>query len=242
MQFNPSKCNILSISRLPPFHIFFSLCGTILQHVNEANHFGVNINDDLHWSKLVQNITYKGPSKASSTLGRLRRKLSSCPSKLREQAYISLIRSGLEYCVGIWDPRLDKDIQLLESVERRAVQFVVQDYRRYSSVASYLKDLNCTPLKDRWRDIRLSLLYKIVTGRDAVQAEGTLVPADSHARAQHTHKYRHLRATCNLTLNFFLSIPEWNSLSKTCVLADTTTAFQSRLRCCDNPAGLLASH
>ena len=126
MRFNPSKCTILSLSRSPPLHKFYSLCGTILQHVNEAKYLGVNISDDLHWSKHVQNIA----SKASSTLGLLRRNLYSCPSKLREQAYISFIRSWLEYCAGIWNPHLEKDIQLLESIQRRAARFVVQDYSR----------------------------------------------------------------------------------------------------------------
>ena len=173
------------------------------------------------------------PAKASSTLGLLRRNLSLCPQKLREQAYISLIRSRLEYCAAIWDPHLEKDIQQLEAIQRRAARFVVQDFSRYSSVKSYLNDLKWAPLKDRRRDIRLTFLFKIVTGRVAVQAEGTLLPADSRTRHKHKHKYKHLPATCNQCLNFFFinSIPDWNSLPEACITADTVTAFQSRLRC-----------
>ena len=43
MKFNPSKCTILTISRSPPLHKFYSLCGTILQQVSEAKYLGVNI-------------------------------------------------------------------------------------------------------------------------------------------------------------------------------------------------------
>ena len=57
MKFNPIKCTILSISRSSPLHKFYFLCGTILQHVNKAKYLGVNISDNLHWSKHVQNIT-----------------------------------------------------------------------------------------------------------------------------------------------------------------------------------------
>ena len=229
MKFNPSKCTILTISRSPPLHKFYSLCGTILQQVSEAKYLGVNIREDLHWSKHIQGLA----SKASSTLGLLRRNLSLCPKKLREQAYISLIRSRLEYCAAIWDPHLEKDTQQLEAIQRRAARFVVQDFSRYSSVKSYLNDLKWAPLKDRQRDIRLTFLFKIVTGRVAVQAEGTLLPADSRTRHKHKHKYRHLPATCNQCLNSFFvkTIPDWNSLPEACITADTVTAFQSRLRC-----------
>ena len=82
--------------------------------------------------------------------------------------------------------------------------FVVQDFSRYSSVQSYLNDLKWAPLKDHRRYIRLTFLFKIVTGRVAVQAEGALLPADSRTRHKHKHKYRHLPTTCNQCLNYFL--------------------------------------
>ena len=185
MKFNPSKCTILSISRSPPLHKFYSLCDTILQQVSEAKYLDVNISEDLHWSKHIQGLA----SKASPTLDLLRRNLSLCPQKLREQAYISLIRSRLEYCAAIWDPHLERDTQQLEAIQRRAARFVAQDFSHYSSVQSYLNDLKWAPLKDRRRDIRTTYLFKIVTGRVAEQAEGTLLPADSRTRHKHKHKY-----------------------------------------------------
>ena len=66
---------------------------------------------------------------------------------------------------------------------------VAQDFSHYSSVQSYLNDLKWAPLKDRRRDIRTTYLFKIVTGRVAEQAEGTLLPADSRTRHKHKHKY-----------------------------------------------------
>jgi len=42
MQFNPGKCNILSIYRSIPLHRFYSLCGTVLQNVDEARYLGIN--------------------------------------------------------------------------------------------------------------------------------------------------------------------------------------------------------
>ena len=47
IQFNPGKCNILSISRSNPLHTFYSLCGTVLQNVHEARYLGINSSEDL---------------------------------------------------------------------------------------------------------------------------------------------------------------------------------------------------
>ena len=136
--------------------------------------------------------------KASSTLGLLRRNLSQCPQALREQAYISPIRSHLEYCSAIWDPHVVKDIDSPENIQRHAARFTVQDYSRYTSVSALLKGMDWSSLKDRRRDIRLIFLFKITKGKVAVQAEGSLVTADSHTRKRHDHKYRHLRVCTEL--------------------------------------------
>ena len=228
MKFNPSKCTILSIARSSAMHKFYTLCGTVLLHVNEAKYLGVTLSDDLQWSKHISNLSVK----ASSTLGLLRRNLSQCPQALREQAYISLIKSRLEYCSAIWDPHLVKDIDSLENIQRRAARFTVQDYSRYTSVSALLKDLDWSPLKDRRRDIRLTFLFKIIKGKVAVQAEGSLVTADSRTRKRHDHKYRHLRVCTEQFRNSFFpqTIPEWNSLPDSCVKVDTVAAFKEQLR------------
>jgi len=67
---------------------------------------------------------------------------TKCPQKLRELAYISLIRSKLEYCAAVWDRYLIKDINILEGIQRRPVRLVIQDHSRFTKVSSLVKDLN----------------------------------------------------------------------------------------------------
>ena len=227
MKFNPSKCNILSITRSSAMHKFYTLYGTVLQHVSEANNLVVKLSDDRQCSKHISNLSVK----ASSTLGLLRRNLSQCPQVLREQAYISLIRSCLEYCSAIWDPHLVKDIKSLENIQRRAARFTVRDDSRYSSVSALLKGLDWSPLKDHRRYICLTFLFKI-KGKVAVEAEGSLVAADSRTTKRHDHKYRHVRVLNNSETPFFHKLYRSGTpcLTPACVKVDTVAAFKEQQR------------
>lgn len=229
MKFNPSKCTILTISRsTTPLQRFYSLCGVILSQLDEAKYLGVTISSDLHWSKHIQELS----SKCNSTLGLLRRNLSQCPQKLREQSYLALIRSRLEYCSAVWDPPLKKDITSLEAIQRRAARFTLGDHRRTSSVTSMLKELNWLPLQDRRRDARLALMFQIVKGKVAIPAEDILIEADSRTRRQHGLKFRLLPSHCTQYKNSFYvsTIPRWNNLSEACVNANDVSAFKAQLR------------
>jgi len=104
----------------------------VLQNVHEAKYLRINLSEDLQSGNHNGSIA----AKSSSTLGLPKRNLSKCPQKLREQAYISLIRLRLEYCAAVWDPYLIKDINILEGIQRRAARFVMEDHSRFTNVPS----------------------------------------------------------------------------------------------------------
>ena len=145
---------------------FYTLCGQVLSVVEEAKYLGVLISDYLSWSPHISSIT----GKAASTLGFLRRNLRKCPAQLKERAYIAFVRSTLDYASPIRDPVLKRDINNLEKINRRAARFVTGDYHPISSVSSKLRSLGWSDLKDRRRESRLALLFKIVNGEVAVSA------------------------------------------------------------------------
>ena len=80
------------------------------------------------------------------------------------------------------------DIDSLENIQRRAARFTIQDYSHYTSLSALLKGLDWSPVKHHMRDIRLTFLLDIVKGKVAMQAEGSLVGADSCTRKRHDHK------------------------------------------------------
>ena len=119
IKFNLSKCTILSVSRSrTPLAKFYSLCGVLLSLANEAKYLGVSLSWDMEWAKHIQQVT----NSCSSTIALLHRNLSGCPVQLREKAYISLIRSCLEYASAIWDPHLKMLINGPEAIQSRAIQ------------------------------------------------------------------------------------------------------------------------
>ena len=203
IKFNPSKCTILSVSHSRiPLTEFYSLCGVVLSQASVVKYLGVSLSCDMEWAKHIQQVT----SSCSSTIRLLHRNLSGCPVQLRERVYISLIKYRLDYASAIWDPHLKKHINCLEAIQRRAARFTTQDFGRTSSVSRMLEDLGWLPLKERRRDIRLSLVFQVIKGKVAVPVEDILERADSRTRSSHSRKYRQLPTNSTQYLHSFFFI------------------------------------
>ena len=142
MRFNAKKCYIKMSINTKSTH-FYKLDSHILQQVPENPYLGVTPPDDLKWSN-INKIT----KKASSTLGFLKRNLKHCPTNCRKIAYLSLVRSTLEYSSIVRDPHLQKDIDKLERVQRQAARFITGDYtlRDQGCISRKLADLQLPSL------------------------------------------------------------------------------------------------
>ena len=122
--------------------------------------------------------------KAMRVLGILQKNLSSCDRSVEEHCYLSLVRPIVEYATVAWSPHIKKMIDCIESVQRRAAQFINNDYSRYSSISSMVTDLNWPSLQLRRSICDISMFYQI--HRDHVNIslphELTSVPAYSRTR------------------------------------------------------------
>ena len=162
------------------------MMGCILSKVTDITYLGITISENLQWEKQIAGIT----TKASRSLGFLRRNLRSCPKQLRQLAYFSIVRSRLEYGAAIWDPYLAKDTKQVEVIQRKAARFVMQDHKRTSSVTGMIKTLEWDSLETRRSNSRLTLLKKIVSGKVHIQADDYLTKADSRTRSVNTDKFK----------------------------------------------------
>jgi hypothetical protein len=104
--------------------------------------------------------------KAIATLGFLRWNLRNVPETFRHTAYISLVRSTMEYGATIWNPYLKWDIDKLERIQNRGIRFIKKNYRsrRPGSITTMKRLLELETLEERRHSLRLILLYKVVEG------------------------------------------------------------------------------
>ena len=135
MQFNPSKCQVLQITKkAKPFNIKYILHIVELKSVSAAKYLGVTIADDLSWTKHID-ITTK---KANQTLGFLKRNIRVHNKDLTSVAYKTLVKPQLEYASTVWYPHATTNINKVEAVQRKAARWATRGYRCTSSVFGML--------------------------------------------------------------------------------------------------------
>ena len=179
-----------------------------------------------------------GWKRANQKLGFVKRNLRGSPVKCKATAYITLIRSGLEYAAIIWDPYLKKDIDLLEKVQRRSARWVKSDYKWTSSVTNLLTELKWAELKTRRKDIRLSFLYKIINSKveiclsdlDTYIVDRTTRRGASSGSGFNQKLFLPRAKTAVRRHSFIIrSVPEWNTLPLDTLQSSTIDAFKSKL-------------
>ena len=249
MKFNAKKCYILTVTNKGKSK-FYQLNSYILKSVENNPYLGIIFDNKLKWSTHIDNLS----KKASSSLGFVMRNLKKCPTECKKAAYISLVRSTLEYGAVIWDPPLEKDIYKLEKINRKAARFIKGDFktRKQGCVAEMLNELKLPTLESRRKEKRLTFLYNIQTGKvPAIDKDIYLNPIKQKRRIKAKTfsdcvtdniltRHQNLNSKCfNLPKSnsnaykhsfFPKTIAEWNELPEDIVTAPSATVFKERLR------------
>ena len=250
MRFNAKKCYIMSIN-CKSTH-YYTLCDHILKQVEENPYLGLTLTESLKWSSHITKIT----KKATTTLNFLRRNLKNFPQECRKTAYISLVRSILDYGSIVWDPYLKQDIEKLERVQKQAARFITGDYRTREEgcVTGMLQSLELSSLENRRSSNRLIFMYKVVEGLvPAIPPNEFLKPTRQkrQVKAKHFESCetknildRHISnnnrsfivehcKTEQLKHSFFVrTVVEWNHLDTETVRAETVESFKQALPQC----------
>ena len=134
----------------------YTMDHTSLESVQHMKYLGVTISEDVRWNRHVADIT----GRASKLLGLLRRNLPTCDRRVKEAAYLGLVRPLLEYASQAWDPYTDNLSNEIDKIQRRAARFVTSDYQNYDpgSVTTLLKDLGWMSLKNR-REVDIDFVF-----------------------------------------------------------------------------------
>jgi hypothetical protein len=119
MLFNVSKCATLHFGYYNPSHAY-SMSGNAVNRVEETKDLGVWISSNLKPSHQC----IAAAKKANRVLGMVYRNIQHKSPKIIKKLYLQLVRPHLEYAVQAWSPWLKKDIELLESVQRKATRII----------------------------------------------------------------------------------------------------------------------
>ena len=226
MQFNTDKCYIMHFTlRRNITFADYNLGGRTLSTVTDYPYLGLSFSNNLSWQKHISNIT----SRANRMLGLVRRNLRKCSTRIRQQAFVSLVRPHLEYCCPVWNPHTNKDITRIEAIQRRAARFVLQQYHRTDSVSAMLNTLEWDTLEKRRQAASLVLMYKMRNNIIAVNPDEYLSPAlPSNTRSYHPNKYQLIPARTQLYANSFIprTVKWWNALPGNILVSPSVEAFK----------------
>jgi hypothetical protein len=88
--------------------------------------------------------------------------VSRCPTTIKAQCYITLVRPTLEYASSIWSLSKKDSINKVEAVQRRIVRLATGDYQHTSSVTAMLQQLQWQTLQSRRAYAQRVMMYNLV--------------------------------------------------------------------------------
>ena len=119
LRFNVSKCKVLHIGSTYPHYKYSikSIDGTVqLDEIGLEKDLGVHIDPELKFLKHVERQVIK----ANRILGLIHRSYEHIDIEVIKKLFTSLLQPHLEFGNVAWSPRLEKDRNLIEGVQRQA--------------------------------------------------------------------------------------------------------------------------
>ena len=215
MEFNSKKCKIIHFGRTNPQYSYcmggYAPAGTILQNVNEEKDLGVIITNSLKPSSQCA----KAAMKANGILGQMWRSFHYRDKSVWIWVYKTYVQPHLEFAVQAWSPWYSKDIQLLEKVQKRAVNMVVG--LKSSTYEGKLKEINLTLEERRLRGDMIQV-WKYMHDKNCGKDGLFRMANEQHGRStRHTSKAFNIYRTdarLDVRKNFFTvkCIDKWNHL------------------------------
>ena len=167
MQLNERKCVVVHMGKRNPKAEY-----TIrkpdgirvkLQSTKAERDLGVTVDNELSFSEHIRAAT----AKANSVIGMLKNAFVCRDVDIWKNMYVSLVRPHLEYAVSVWKPRLRRDIDALERVQKRALR-IPYELRKLDGYNERLSAVGLTTLEVRRYRGDLIQTYKLIKGLEQV--------------------------------------------------------------------------
>ena len=222
MLFNIDKCKIMHFGRNNG-KVRYEIGEQQLDEVTLEKDLGVLVQDDLK----VSQQCIKAVKTANRILGMIHRTFKYKCKEIVIKLYKSLVRPHLEYCIQAWRPHLQKDINLLENVQKRVVNMMGL---KNGSYEEKLREMGFTTLETRRVRGDLIETFKIFKGFDKLNVHDFFTVSTGTLRG-HVFKVFKCRFNTDVGKYSFCNrvVNEWNLLSQDIVACDTLEQFKTKL-------------
>ena len=232
MTFNFTKCKVMHLGRRNPRFNYtmggHAPAGTVLEVVEQEKDVGVIISSDLKPSAQCNTAV----KKSNQLLGRMARSFTYRNKSTWISLYKVYIRPHLEYAVQAWSPWTQKDINLLEDVQRRVIRMT--SGLKGGSYEDKLKEVGLQSLENRRLRGDMIQTWKILHNHDDV-IESTWFTRVNHIANRTTrlsagiYNIQLKHANLETRRNFFsLRVTNsWNSLPDSMKEAISLNSFKN---------------
>lgn len=229
MSINLTKTVCMTVTRKKePSDFTYTINGVPLQRVTQQKYLGVTLTSELRWDAHINNVT----ASALRKLFFLRRRLPFAPTDTRLLTYTTFVRPILEYANTVWFPQGVTNIAKVERVQRKAIRFIHNKYKRTDSPTNLLETSGLPTLATRAKIARLKFLHHILHNHSRIDASRYISLAESRT-LRHKHAYTIKEYASNndcFKHSFFpLSISEWNRLDPSITNAQSLAEFTSKI-------------
>jgi hypothetical protein len=225
LSLNLRKCAVLNFGLKSGVNSY-SVCDVQLETVDSQLDLGVLMSKSCSFSPHCVNIT----NQAMCRVNTIFRGFKCRRHSLLVKAFLCYVRPILEYACEVWNPFLQRDILLIESVQRnftrRLPRLSALNYEKR------LQFLGLELLESRRIKADLLMCFKIVRGFVDLRFEDFFNYAKSHSTRGHSRKLEIPPRNSDLRANSFSVrvVPYWNSLDQSVVDSRNIAVFKSHIR------------
>ena len=228
MSFNGEKCSVMHLGKNNP-RIQYFLGDQLLHVYTEEKDIGVVIQANGKYDIQCKNVA----KTCNRIIGQVSRSFTNRDQVLMLQIYKVYILPHIEYGMPLWGPCLQKDLKILEAVQRRFTRLIPE--LKNLPYVQRLVHLNLPSIELRRRQNDLVQAYRIWTGIDKVQGNFFTKVSDMHSvntRNATKDNFTLPKPRLKPRQDFFTLrvIHDWNSLPQDIQRAPNVKLFKKKMK------------